>query len=451
MTKTKDVEKALEFIKHSRALWVDLTFITLSGKPCVITVPASSLDVSSFEEGVIIPDRIDDILPNTLKPIYLIPDPLTYALIPWKKDTVMFLCSLENGKDHGKCLKDARYTLERVVKNYKTVGIEPWVASLLSFYLLDNTIVMNNEQAMMKTAGVESREMPANPTIYSKTNLKYAPQPYDTYAEVRTAIALTLQERFRHPVRRHFHGRDPVGEQVIELGPTRADASGDAVLSLKISAKSIAPSFVSFMPLFNEALSGTTHEIEIAIKSQSFSVFSNDGELTDDALYFIGGIIEHASSLCAFTLPTINSYKWLKKRPRYVAWGHGEGAMVETIHREKDVYLRFKALDTSANPYLAYTAILCAGLDGLKKKISPPGEVNESIIYMSERSKKKRHIEELPTTLADSISAFESDSEFVKNSVPDELIADYFEMKMKELEEEKKHISVFEIQKYMDV
>ncbi len=451
MTKTKDVEKALEFIKHSRALWVDLTFITLSGKPCVITVPATALDDSTFKEGIVIPDEIDDVLPNTLKPLYLVPDPATYALLPWKKDTVMFYCSLENGKDHGKCLKDSRYTLERVVKNYKTVGIEPWVAPLLSFYILDNTVVMNNEQAMMKTAGVESREMPSNPTIYTRTNMKYAPQPYDVYAEARTAIALTLQERFRYSIRRHFHGKDPVGEQVIEFGPTRADASGDAATSLKISAKSIVPSFVSFMPLFNESLSGTAHEIEIAVKSQAFSVFSNAGELTDDALYFIGGVLEHAAAISAFTLPTINSYKWLMKNPRYVAWGHGEGTMIETVRRGNDIYLKFKALDTSANPYLAYTAILCAGLDGLKKKLSPPKEINENIQYMSERSKKKRHIDELPSNLPDSISAFESDNEFVKNSMPDELIADYFEMKMKELDEEKKHISVFEIQKYMDV
>ncbi len=155
-------------------------------------------------------------------------------------------------------------------------------------------------------------------------------------------------------------------------------------------------------------------------------------ELSQTAHYYIGGILEHARALCAITNPTIQSYKRLVpgyEAPTNIAWGKTNRSVTVRIpshykKRPKTKRIEYRPPDPSSNIYLVFSAVLLAGLDGIKKKISPPDPVDVNTYNLSEREIKKLSIKKLPTSLKEAISAFYSDNEFL-NPVIDE---DFLEM-----------------------
>jgi glutamine synthetase len=134
-------------------------------------------------------------------------------------------------------------------------------------------------------------------------------------------------------------------------------------------------------------------------------------ELSQTARYFIGGILDHASSLAAFVTPTVNSYYRIIpgfEAPIYIAWARGNRSTVIRIPvDEKTNYktkrIEFRAPDPSANPYLAFSSIVAAGLDGINKKTDPGKAVNENIYKMSDSRRNSLGIMSLPGSLEESL------------------------------------------------
>jgi glutamine synthetase len=166
-------------------------------------------------------------------------------------------------------------------------------------------------------------------------------------------------------------------------------------------------------------------------------------ELSQTARYFIGGILSHASSLAAFVTPTVNSYYRLIpgfEAPIYIAWARGNRSTVIRVPvDEKNNYktkrIEYRAPDPSANPYLAFSSIVAAGLDGMNKKIDPGNPVNENIYKMSDSRRNNLGIKSLPTSLEESLMALKNDISYLKICFQTELIETYIRLKEEEIRE----------------
>jgi glutamine synthetase len=164
-------------------------------------------------------------------------------------------------------------------------------------------------------------------------------------------------------------------------------------------------------------------------------------ELSQIARYFIGGILYHASSLAALVTPTINSYYRMIpgfEAPVYIAWARGNRSAVVRVPVDqkgnfKSKRIEFRAPDPSANPYLAFSAIVAAGLDGMKKKIDPGTPINENIYKMSDSKRNSLGIKSLPSSLGESLEAMKSDADYLRICLDNELIETYSMLKEVEM------------------
>ena len=164
-------------------------------------------------------------------------------------------------------------------------------------------------------------------------------------------------------------------------------------------------------------------------------------ELSQKGRYFIGGILDHAASLSAIVTPTINSYKRIVpgfEAPVYIAWARGNrSAVVRVPINEKksasSKRIEYRAPDPSANPYLAFSAIVAAGLDGINQKIDPGDPVKEDIYKMSDIKRDENGIKVLPGSLEESLTALKTDSNYLRLCFQPDLIDTYVELKNKEI------------------
>jgi glutamine synthetase len=171
-----------------------------------------------------------------------------------------------------------------------------------------------------------------------------------------------------------------------------------------------------------------------------FDLSDEYAELSQSAHYYIGGLIEHAESLCAITNPTTNSYRRLVpgfEAPINVAWSKMNRSASIRIpahykNMEKGKRIEYRTPDPSSNIYLVESALLLAGLDGINKKISPPEHVDKDIYKLTEQEKRDLEIKKLPTSLLDAIESLESDDEFLKPVFTSDFLETYCKIKKDE-------------------
>jgi glutamine synthetase len=175
----------------------------------------------------------------------------------------------------------------------------------------------------------------------------------------------------------------------------------------------------------------------------------NENALSQEAMYFVGGILEHIGAVSLFTNPTINSHRRLMLEPKYSSAGTKDryNSIVLTPYEANEY--TFKAIfpDPLANPYLATAAIFAAGIDGIKKK-KEPVILTESPLIMSEAQRKKMGVYELPRSPADSVSNLESDNDFLKGIFSTDIVYAYTEMKLQEYKEAMQKPSAYDYEAY---
>jgi glutamine synthetase len=166
-------------------------------------------------------------------------------------------------------------------------------------------------------------------------------------------------------------------------------------------------------------------------------------ELSQIGRYFIGGLLDHAPSLSSLVTPTVNSYYRIIpgfEAPVYVAWARGNRSAVVRIPvnakgNDSSKRIEFRAPDPSANSYLAFSAIVAAGLDGIKNKIDPGNPINENIYKMSDHKRKSFGINMLPSSLYEALMFLKSDSKYLNLCFERQLIEVYITLKLQEIAE----------------
>ncbi len=338
---------------------------------------------------------------------------------------------------------DPRSVLSAFIKQATESGIKLYIGAELEFFLFpEGNIPLSSSQ------------------ITSRSGY-FSLSPVDKEEVVRREIVLELLEMgieveaSHHEIVPHIHEID------FEYGNPIATA--DRLMMIKFVAKSVAQANgmqAVFMPKPVSEFAASGMHVHVSLFHDGNNLFydpSDDMGLSSEARWFIGGLINHLGAVTAFTNPTINSYKRLipgYEAPVNVAWASkNRSALIRipaTNTPEKATRFELRSPDPSANPYLAFTAILAAGLDGVEHQIAPPDPIKEDIYSMDEEEKASRGIKPLPTRLEDTIEMLVSD-QTILSALGNKVCDYYIRAKKEEIASFRRTVTDWERDRYQDI
>ncbi len=438
-------------IKHDQIKFIDLQFSSLTGRFHHTTISADTFTPDQMQDGLPKLDgssivgftSIDD------SDLILKPDPNTYATIPWMVEhkTARLLCDIYWGFGRGRLERDPRAIAQKAEQYVKAQGYDfsQWGPEV-EFFVFDKVHWDVLTPYKGQSYSIESVEAPWSQegTGYPMGLQEgyYPSTPSDTLSSFRSECVDVLIEHFGILCDNHHHEVATAGQCEIDIRYDYLTNAADATQSYKYVIRNIAQKHgkvATMMPKPISMDSGSGMHTNVSLWKNNINLFYDKDEkeeLSQIGRYFCGGILNHARALVAITNPTTNSYHRLVpgyEAPAYIAWsGSNRSAIVRVPQHfkgEKYSYLKrleFRAPDPSANPYLVFSAVLAAGLDGLKKKTDPGEQVREDIFKMTRGERKKRGINILPVNLGEALDALESDRKFLNpifsNSVIDKVI-----------------------------
>ncbi|MBE9181390.1 type I glutamate--ammonia ligase [Oculatella sp. LEGE 06141] len=427
-------QDVLSMIKDQDIKMIDLKFIDMPGIWQHLTLFHDQIDESSFTEGV----PFDGSSIRGWKAINesdmsMVLDPTTAWIDPFMKEpTLSVICSIQEprtGEPYARC---PRVIAQKAVDYLISTGLgdTAFVGPEAEFFIFDDVrFDQTQNTSFYYVDSVEGRWNSGKEEVGG--NLGYKPRykegyfpvaPTDTSQDMRTEMLLTMAA-CGVPIEKHHHEVATGGQ--CELGFRFAPLvkAADYLMTYKYCIKNVARRYgktVTFMPkpLFNDNGSGMhTHQ---SIWKDGQPLFAGDGYagLSQMALHYIGGILKHAPALLAFTNPTTNSYKRLVpgfEAPVNLAYSQGNRSASVRIPlsgtNPKAKRLEFRCPDATSNPYLAFAAMLCAGLDGIKNQIDPGASLDVDIYDLSPEELAK--IPSTPGSLLDALKCLEADHEFL--------------------------------------
>ncbi len=461
----------VEMVKEKNIEWIEVHFTSLLGKLHSITFPTSKLsnEITIKGFGKLDGSSIKGFSTIDESDLVLKPDPETFAIIPWKKSTARFIGKVYWGFNRGRLEKDPRYIAEKAEKYAKDQGYISLWGSEVEFFIFDKVELDFENPGVKQSLSIVSKERSTsvNPLFIRVKEGYYTPDPYDIVYNIRSEASVILTKYFNVEVEAHHHEVASSGQCEIDFKYGGLVRTADNVQTLKYVVKNVAAKYgmyASFMPKPIYGDNGSGMHVHVSLwdtSGRNLFYDENDeyAELSQLGRYFIGGLIEHARSLSAIVSPTTNSYKRLipgYEAPVYLAWSRGNRSAairVPAYHRgvKSEKRIEYRPPDPSANPYLAFAAILAAGLDGIKKKIEPEDPVDKNIYHMSEEERKRLGIKELPRTLWEALDELESDREYLHPIFPKAALDDYIELKRREVKFIEAIPSPAEFYMYMDV
>lgn len=473
----KTIQEALTFIKENSIEMIDFKIIDLDGRWRHLTIPASRFNEKLFETGIGFDASNYGYAPVENSDMVFIPDLETFTLDPFTKVPTVNMVGdvLIIDKENKKFDQYPRSVVKRAEEYMKETNLadKMLLGPEFEFHFFDNVAYEVKSNAAFyhvdtKQAQWHSGNMtPDNNGYQVSTHGGYHVDiPNDINYDLRSEICIKL-DQWGVPVKYHHHEVGGSGQQEIEVNfGTLADMADNTMIAKYIikNAANQAGKTATFMPkpLSKEAGNGMhVHMMLFKDEKPLFYDEHNYGGLSDFAMYFMGGILKHIKSLCAFTNPSTNSYKRLVpgyEAPVTIGYAMANRSAVIRIpaYAKKPNVKRFELRnpDATANPYYAYSAILMAGLDGVKHKIDPRnknfGPYDFNLYTLSDEEKSK--IDSLPRTLNEALDALEEDYEYLLqgNVFPKRLI----DIWVKEKREEVRNIGNIphpaEFKKYYD-
>lgn len=427
----KDV---LELAKKKNVQVVDLKFNDLPGLWQHFTLSLNEFDEGLFEGGIGFDgSSIRGFQKIQESDMLLFPDPNTAVIDPvCKIPTLSLICDVHDPMTKKQYTRDPRYIAQKAEAYLKASGIGDTVyfGPELEFFLFNDIRFHSNQSESYyfidSNEGAWNTGKEENPNLGYKIRYKegYFPvPPSDTLQDVRSEMMLTLIESGVN-IEVHHHEVATAGQCEIDMKFDTLLKMGDNMLMYKYVVKNVAKKYgytATFMPkpLYGDNGSGM-HVHQSIWKGGNNLFFDKDGygQLSDLAKYYIGGLLKHGSALMAFCAPSTNSYKRLV--PGYEApvnlvySARNRSAAVRIpMYSEKPATKRieFRPPDPSCNGYIAFSAMLMAGLDGIKNRIDPGNPVDKNIFELP--ANEARRIKHVPGSLEESINALEKDHQFL--------------------------------------
>lgn len=455
----------IERVRSSRIRWLDLQFTDLLGYLRHVTISADMLTLDSVRDslGKLDGSSVKGFASVEESDLVLKPIPETFAEIPWVEGLGRVICGVYF---HGDRLsRDPRYVAEKIDGMLVSQGLKPFVSAELEFYIFDKVSV--SIDSWRQFFEIVSSEAPWNGTAFVNRTKDgyYSVYPKDKFYELKMEIGDVLKKYFGIDVEVVHHEVAAASQHEINFRGGMTTWEADAIQTVKFVVRAMAfrkGYIATFMPKPIYGDNGSGMHVHVSIWRGDDNLFydENDGyaHLSEYARYFIGGLIEHGRALSAIVNPTVNSYKRLVpgyEAPIYLVWSRGNRSAAIRVpiysNSKSSIRIEYRPPDPSANPYLALSAILLAGLDGVKKKISPGDPVDENIYKLSPERRRALGIKELPRSLDEALDELESDHEWLKPIFSQDLIESYIELKREEARKIMSYPTPIEIYHYLDV
>jgi len=429
--------EVIEFAKQKGIKIVDLKFTDVPGTLQHFSIPVSELTKNAFEEGL----GFDGSSIRGFQQIHesdmmLVPDPDSAAVDSLLKvPTLSLICDVKDPISRGPYSRDPRYVAKKAEEHLKNTGIGDvsyWGPELEHFVFDD---VRYDQDAHSGYYFVDSEEGIWNSGAESKKdkpNLGHRPRhkqgyfptpPTDTLQDIRSEMVLAMID-YGIDVEVHHHEVGTAGQGEIDMVYGSLTNMADKVLMHKYIVKNVARAHgktATFMPkpLFNDNGSGMhTHQSIWSGGTNLFFDANGYALMSETGLHYIGGLLKHAPALLAFCAPTTNSYRRLVpgyEAPVNLAYSQRNRSacaripVYTTVPAAKRV--EFRCPDPTANPYLAFSAMLMAGLDGVINKIDPGEPLDMDLYELS--PEEAAGVKQVPGSLQEVLDALENDHDFL--------------------------------------
>lgn len=375
--------------------------------------------------------------------MYLYPDLNTFEVFPWRPQqgkVARLICDVYR-PNKTPFEGDPRYVLKKVLKEAKEMGYIFNVGPECEFFLFHT-----DEEGRPTT---NTHEMAGYFDV----------GPIDLAENVRRDIVLNLEE-MGFEIEASHHEIAPAQHE-IDFQYAEGLITADNIMTFKMAVKTIAKRHglhATFMPKPKAGVNGSGMHVNMSLSDElGKDVFEDVNDklgLSEVAYQFMAGILHHMQGMTMLTNPLINSYKRLipgYDAPVYIAWSasSNRSALIRIpSSRGSSTRIELRCPDSAVNPYLALAVCLAAGLDGIKKRMTPPEGIDANIFAMTPEELKIRGVKQLPETLGEAIEAFETD-EFVRNVLGKHIFTKLLEAKKEEWREFRAQVTDWEVEEYL--
>ena len=418
-------EDIFNLVEDEDVEFIRLQFTDLFGNLKNIAITVSQLEKALDNKIYFNPASIDGYVKDEDDVLFLHPDLSTFVIFPWRPQqgkVARMICDVYR-QDGTPYEGDSRYILKQAVEEAGRKGYTFDVRTECEFFLFQT----------------DENGLPTTVTYEQAGYLDLA--PIDMGENARRDIIMTL-EQMGFEIESSHH-EDAPAQHEIDFMNDEAVAAADNMNTFKLAVKSIAKSHglhATFMPKPKQGVSGSGMNIKMSLKKDGKSIFepvNDNGELSKEAMWFIGGLLKHVRSMAPVTNPLVNSYKRLVpgfEAPVQIGFGsHSRSVMVYLPHIVgEEARLEFTSPDPAANPYLTLSLCLQAGLKGIEEHTEPDMDAKA----------------DMPDNLWEAIRSMEEDA-FVEKVLGSKVNKRYLELKKAEWNRYRVQVSEWEINEYL--
>ncbi len=433
----------IRMVEEEDVEFIRLQFTDIFGMLKNVAITAGQLEKALDNRCMFDGSAIEGFVRKEETDMYLYPDLDTFEIFPWRPQqgkVARLICDV-HCPDGSPFEGDPRYVLKKALKEAEDMGYQFNVGPECEFFLFHTDEEGRPTTTTHETAGY------------------FDVGPIDLAENVRRDIVLNLED-MGFEIESSHHEIAPAQHEV-DFQYERGLKAADNILTFKMAVKTIAKRHgfhATFMPKPKAGVNGSGMHINMSLEDafgkNLFADSSDEKGLSKLAYQFMAGILYHIKSMTILMNPLVNSYKRLipgYDAPTHIAWStvSNRGQLIR-IPTSKDASTRIelRSPDAAMNPYLALAACLAAGLDGIKKDMTPPESISRNVLAMTEEELKQRGINQLPETLGEAIEEFENDS-FLKEVLGMHIYSKYLAAKKEEWNEFRSQVTDWEIGQYL--
>ncbi|MEX1201002.1 MAG: glutamate--ammonia ligase [Methylophaga sp.] len=449
------VENVLQMMKDEDVKFVDFRFTDTRGKEQHVSYPAHAIDEDTFSEGVMFDgSSVAGWKGINESDMILMPDATTVVMDPFMDDSTMIVrCDIVEPATMQGYERDPRSVAKRAEAYLESTGLADtaFFGPEPEFFILDDVRWGSNISGSFYK--IDSSESSWNTEkVFPDGNMGHRPSikggyfpvpPVDSLQDIRSAMCLTMEE-MGLITEVHHHEVATAGQCEIGTKFNTLVRKADEVQILKYVVHNVAHAYgktATFMPKPLVGDNGSGMHVHQSLAKGGDNLFTGNkyGGLSETALFYIGGIIKHARALNAFTNPGTNSYKRLVpgfEAPvmlAYSARNRSASIRIPFVSNPKGRRIEVRFPDPSANPYLAFSAMMMAGLDGIKNKLHPGDAMDKDLYDLP--PEEDAAIPKVCHALDQALAELDKDRAFLTEGgvFTDDMIDAYIELKMEEV------------------
>ncbi len=432
----------VRIVTEENVRFIRLQFTDIFGAFKNIAITASQLQKALDKQCMFDGSSVEGFVRIEESDMYLYPDFDSFLIFPWYEDSckvARLICDVYK-PDGTPFAGDPRGLLQRVIKQAEDMGFDGFnVGPECEFFLFNY-----DEEGHPTT---ETRDRGA----YFELG------PTDLGEAVRRDMCLALEDMGYEIEASHHENAN--GQHEIDFKYADALSAADNIVTFKLAVKTVAHKhdmYATFMPKPVYGKAGSGMHVNMSLTKDGKNAFYDPDDrlgLSKTAYQFIAGVLEHAKGMSAVTNPLVNSYKRLVsgyEAPVYIAWSSSNRSPLIRVPASRGAGTRIELRnpDPSANPYLVLALCLAAGLDGIRRGLTPPASIDANLFELDEDEREARGIGHLPSNLKEAVRAMKADP-LIRETLGDHIFSCYVQHKTEEWDEYKIRVTQWELDRYL--